>query len=211
MIGTERPKNGKPRERVLSDAELAAIWKACGDDDYGKIVRLLILTGCRRHEIGGMCWSEIDREARHVDVACGAEQKQNRAHAAAVADDVEHHRERAAHGEPRSAIWSARRRVSAAGNGARLRSMRASIWRLGPCTTSAEPCATRMADLGVMPHIIEQILNHQSGHKGGIAGIYNRSSYEREVRTALATWHDHVRSIVDGGKRKIITMPRVSA
>ena len=38
--------------------------------------------------------------------------------------------------------------------------------------------ATRMADLGVQPHIIEQILNHQSGHKRGPAGIYNRSSYE---------------------------------
>ena len=45
-----------------------------------------------------------------------------------------------------------------------------------------------MADLGVMPHIIEQILNHQSGHQRGPAGIYNRSSYEREVRAALAMW-----------------------
>jgi len=64
--------------------------------------------------------------------------------------------------------------------------------------------ATKMADIGVQPHIIEQILNHQSGHKAGPAGIYNRSSYEREVRAALALWADHVRTLVDGGERKVI-------
>ena len=58
--------------------------------------------------------------------------------------------------------------------------------------------ATRMADLGVAPHVIEQILNHQSGHKRGVAGIYNRSSYEREVRAALALWSDHIRTLVEG-------------
>ena len=46
-----------------------------------------------------------------------------------------------------------------------------------------------MTDLGIQPHIVEQVLNHQSGHKGGIAGIYNRSSYAREVRAALV-WAD---------------------
>ena len=38
---------------------LAAIWRACGDDAYGKIVKLLMLTGCRRDEIGGLRWSEL--------------------------------------------------------------------------------------------------------------------------------------------------------
>ena len=37
--------------------------------------------------------------------------------------------------------------------------------------------ATGMADIGIAPHIIEAVLNHVSGHKGGVAGIYNRSSY----------------------------------
>jgi len=60
VIGTIQPKDGKPRERVLSDNELAAIWNACKDDDYGRIVRLLILLGARRQEIGGLRWSELD-------------------------------------------------------------------------------------------------------------------------------------------------------
>src|SRR6516162_1425222 len=46
VIGTIRPPEGKPRERVLSDPELAAVWHACGDDHHGKIVKLLICTGC---------------------------------------------------------------------------------------------------------------------------------------------------------------------
>ena len=66
--------------------------------------------------------------------------------------------------------------------------------------------ATGMANISIMPHVIEQILNHQSGHKAGPAGIYNKSSYEREVRAALAMWEDHVRSIVAGGQRKILHM-----
>src|SRR5262249_15130965 len=69
--------------------------------------------------------------------------------------------------------------------------------------------ATRMADIGVLPHVIEQILNHQSGHKAGPAGIYNRSSYEREVRSALALWHDHIRALTEDGKRKIISLPQI--
>jgi hypothetical protein len=63
--------------------------------------------------------------------------------------------------------------------------------------------ATAMADIGVMPHVIEQILNHQSGHRAGVAGIYNRSSYAREVRAALALWEDHIRSLIEGGERKV--------
>ena len=40
--------------------------------------------------------------------------------------------------------------------------------------------------------------------RAGIAGIYNRSPYEREVRAALALWQDHVRTLVEGGERKVV-------
>ena len=66
--------------------------------------------------------------------------------------------------------------------------------------------ATRMADLGVQPHVIEAVLNHQSGHKAGPAGIYNRSTYVNEVRAALLLWEDRVRTLVEGGERKILHM-----
>jgi integrase len=58
----ELPRRAKvSRERVLSDVELVAIWKAAPNNDYGRIVKLLMLTAQRREEIGGLAWSEIDK------------------------------------------------------------------------------------------------------------------------------------------------------
>ena len=56
--------------------------------------------------------------------------------------------------------------------------------------------ATGMADIGIQPHIIEAVLNHVSGHKGGIAGVYNRANYAAEKAAALTRWDEHVASIV---------------
>ena len=70
--------------------------------------------------------------------------------------------------------------------------------------------ATRMADIGIAPHIIEEILNHKSGHKAGIASIYNRSKYWREVRAALAQWEDHIRALATGEACKILALDRTA-
>jgi hypothetical protein len=71
--------------------------------------------------------------------------------------------------------------------------------------------ATRLADIGVAPHIIEQILNHHSGHRAGPAGVYNRSNYPNEVRNALGMWADHIRTLVEGGERKVVPMAQPAA
>jgi hypothetical protein len=55
-----------------------------------------------------------------------------------------------------------------------------------------------MADIGIAPHVIEATLNHYSGHRRGVAGIYNRSRYDREVTAALARWADHVLAVAEG-------------
>src|SRR5262249_28255731 len=60
VTGTNRPPEPKSRKRVLADNELREIWNACGDDDYGRIVRLLMLTVQRRDEVGGISRTEID-------------------------------------------------------------------------------------------------------------------------------------------------------
>jgi hypothetical protein len=52
-----------------------------------------------------------------------------------------------------------------------------------------------MMELGVLPHIVEAILNHVSGHKAGVAGIYNRAKYTDEMREALARWANHLDAI----------------
>lgn len=56
-----KPGSETPRERVLSDAELALVWRASGGEhDHDRIVRLLMLTGTRREEVAGMAWPEIE-------------------------------------------------------------------------------------------------------------------------------------------------------
>jgi hypothetical protein len=66
--------------------------------------------------------------------------------------------------------------------------------------------ATHMAELGVQPHIVEAVLNHVSGHKAGVAGIYNKAAYEREKRQALAIWADHVMAAVEGRASNVVPL-----
>ena len=67
--------------------------------------------------------------------------------------------------------------------------------------------ATGMADIGIQPHIIEAALNHFSGHRRGVAGIYNRSTYALEVKSALERWSNHVLALVEGRASNIVAMP----
>jgi integrase len=56
-------------------------------------------------------------------------------------------------------------------------------------------CATQLGELGVLPHVAEHALNHLSGAKGGIAGVYNRSKMSDAVREGLQRWADYVECI----------------
>lgn len=207
VIGTTRPLEGKPRERVLDDGELAAIWKACDDDAFGKVIRLLILTGARRAEVGGMRWSEIDLEKGTWSLP-SERVKNGRAHTLPLTPLA------------LSIIESVPRRVgrdhlfgTRSDGGLSHWHQKAELdqrltikpWRVHDLRRTL---ATRLCDLGIAPHIVEQILNHQSGHRGGVAGIYNRSSYANEVKAALALWSDHIRTLVEGGERKVVPMAR---
>jgi integrase len=207
--GVIKPEEGAARARVLSDAELAAIWHACDDDDHGRIVRLLCLTGCRRQEIGGMAWSELDAE--HGVLVIPAERSKNKLEHALwlplMAWDIIQSVPRMAN---RDQLFGAR---TSKGFTAWADAKADLDRKLG--TTVApfvlhdirRSVATGMANLGVQPHVIETILNHVSGHKSGIAGIYNRSSYQRDVRAAMALWADYIRSLIEGGERKVLMMP----
>jgi integrase len=197
-----------PRERVLSETELAAIWKACRDDHFGVAVKLLTLTACRRQEIGGLRWGEIDFD-RGIVTIDSSRAKNHRALSLLlppVAIDL---------------LRSMPRRDGCVfGNGVNgLSGWSYAISVLNNKITAAEgkplppwtlhdirrSVATHMAELGVQPHIVEAVLNHQSGHKAGVAGIYNRSTYEREKRLALELWADHLTAVV--GSRQSVVVP----
>ena len=206
VVGTRRPQGNKPRERVLSDSELVALWNACKDDDCGRIFRLLILLGQRRSEIGGMRWSEFDNPEQPAAWTLPAERSKNgRAHTLPLMPMVADIINSVPRMVSRDQLFGARSEDGFAswnkGKIALDRRSGVANWTPHDIRRSV---ATKMADIGVQPHIIEQVLNHQSGHKAGPVGIYNRSSYEREVRNALALWEDHVRALVEGSERKLI-------
>jgi integrase len=187
------------RERVLTDAELVAIWQACPDNAYGRIVRLLMLTAQRRDEIGALAWSEVEEQdalGTSLIALPGERTKNGRPHAVPLSTLALE----SLTGQPRVV---GRALVFGEGEGgfsgwskSKERLDKASGvtgWRLHDLRRTA---ATRMADLGVAPHVVEAILNHISGHKAGVAGIYNKAMYLPEKRAALDLWADHVQLIV---------------
>jgi hypothetical protein len=68
-----------------------------------------------------------------------------------------------------------------------------------------------MASIGVQPHIVEAVLNHISGAKAGVAGIYNRAAYEPEKRRALDMWAEHLDAIVTNRSAVVTPLRREPA
>ncbi|MFZ3352260.1 MAG: integrase arm-type DNA-binding domain-containing protein [Xanthobacteraceae bacterium] len=202
VFGTEIATEAGARERVLSDDELRAIWHALEGDQYGAIVKLLLLTAQRRDEIGAVCFSEIDFDKAAVTLP-PTRTKNKREHvvplsAPALAILKAQSRRALADGAPRDLVFGLRGGPfsgwsdSKAMLDARIKERAGSSiahWTLHDMRRTA---ATVMADrLGVQPHIIEALLNH-IGSRSGVAGVYNRAAYEREKRAALDIWGEHV-------------------
>ena len=204
VVGTVKGEETS-RERVLTPDELAAIWRATADlNGYDAIVRLLMLTGARKSEIGGMAWSEIDRE-RMLWVLPAARTKNKREH------EVPLSRQALAiiaefpelpgcpylfgrGGRTSFSGWSqSKARLDAritAQQGAPLAS-----WIVHDIRRSV---VTHLAEVAIAPpHIIEAVVNHVSGHKDGVAGIYNRAAYRAEKASALQRWADWLDAMVE--------------
>jgi len=203
VIGTRKPAEAGSREHVLTDAELVQVWNACGDDDFGRIIRLLILLGSRRAEVGGMCWSELDLDVG-VWTLPAARSKNHRQHvivlppaALAIINAVLQTSRDPLFGDRADkgfTSWSRGRQDLDRRLAGRVRP-----WRIHDIRRTV---ATRMADIGIEPHVIEAALNHFSGHRRGVAGVYNRSSYDRAVKSALARWSEHVLALVEGARKQ---------
>jgi integrase len=206
VAGTPRADERGSRDRVLTQAELAELWAALPQGDFGEIVRLLILTGQRREEIGGLCWSEVDLD-RGLIVLAPERTKNLRQHEVPLSAQARTILARQPKRKGRDYIfgigeagfsgWSkSKERLDQAlltkRKEADRRTKPLPSWRIHDLRRSA---ATGMGELGVLPHIIEAVLNHVSGHKGGVAGIYNRARYEGEMRDALQRWADYVEKI----------------
>ena len=207
VIATEEPKAADARERVLTADELKAVWKVCGDDDYGRIVRLLILTACRREEIGGLKWSEIDLEQGTITIPAerSKNHREHRLTLPAIAIDI---LKAIPQRLDREYVFGSRGDGFVTwtfGKRALLKASGTSGWRLHDLRHTI---STNMHELGIEPHVVGAVLNHASGHKAGVAGRYNHAQYRQPMKTALAMWAAHVASVVSGEPSNLVALRR---
>jgi integrase len=210
VTATNDPIEGiMPRERVLADDEFRMIWKACEeDDDFSRIVKLLLLTGCRREEIGGLKRSEVNFDTGVMTIP-GTRTKNRRTLDLPLPEiALEILRSTPAH-EGRDYFFGRFGGSFSGWSAGKLRIDAQVVLTSGktiPAWTLHDlrrTCRTGMGKLGVPPHIAELVINHV---KGGVEAIYDRHRYQREIAAALALWGDHVRSIVDGEAPKVVSL-----
>jgi integrase len=213
VTGT-KPTKEKSRERVLSHEELRLIWNNLDDSQFGDLIRLLALTGQRAAEIGGLRWSELT----DYGFTLPSERTKNaRIHTVPLSDRARdilaaQPRRQGPDGKLRDLIFG----YSDGPFAGWAKAQDALNQRIERATGKALPhwvphdvrrsFATHASDLGIQPHIIEAILNHTSGFRAGVAGIYNRNPYDAEKARALTLWADHLMAIVEGREGNVVPM-----
>jgi integrase len=198
MIGLSKQKETS-RDRVLSDDELVKVWKAADAElayPFGDAIRLLILTGARREEIGQLRWSEIDGDTIHLE---GARTKNGERHdiplsapARALLEGLPKMSECdfvfSSFGTKPIAAWGiAKERLDAI--------VQIEPWRIHDLRRTV---ATGLQRLGIGLQVVESVLGHTSGSRAGIIGIYQRHTYANEKRMALEAWGAHVAGLIAG-------------
>jgi integrase len=213
FAGIEAEGRDVPRDRVLTDAELGAAWRAAGrlGPPFGPCLRFLMLTLQRRDEVAGMRWHELAPDLSTWTIPAGRA-KNGKAHIVHLA-------------EPARAILRAVPRVGASGlvltttgrtplsgfSGAKLRldaamevERVASAAGEGPGAAAAEPVppwrlhdlrrtgVTALARLRFPPHVCDRLLNHAEGAIRGVAAVYQRHDFLAERKEALEAWARHV-------------------
>jgi integrase len=207
-----RPPPAKPRDRALGEDEIRRLWKTCDavHPAYAAAVRMLLLTGARLREVANMTRDELSADGT-VWTLPGSRTKNHRAHVVplpplareviASAPQIAGSFVFSTDGRGPLTGWSRAKHKLDAAMGANV-----PPWRLHDLRRTA---VTGMAELGIRPDVIELCVNHVSGVRGGIAGVYNKSELLPERREALERWARHVQGLVsDEAPGKVVTMLR---
>lgn len=177
MDRMKAPPPSKPRARFLTDGELKRVWHACGDDPFGKIVRLLILTGQR---LGEMSQLETSMIGDAVITLPATLTKNGREHKFPI-------------GPMTQSIARPLRFNGYGKSKARLDNVSGvSEWTLHDLRRTF---ASGLASLGVQLPVVERLLNHVSGSFAGIVGVYQRYDFFPEMKDAVAKWEAHILKI----------------
>jgi integrase len=209
VIATRDPEAGAlPRERVLSDAEIKTLWNALDDDEFGEfaaIVKLLLLTGCRRAEIGGLQWSEVDDESGTLTIP-STRTKNRRTLVLPLpppALDIlrkvpRNHNPNVFGGRDGFTSWS----IGMKKLNDRLATEGTALphWTLHDLRRTMR---TGLGRLGVRPDVCEMAIGHS---RATIVATYDRYRYQPEIAAALVQWSEHVMAIVEGRKSKVVPL-----
>jgi integrase len=185
-----KPAKEKSRERVLDDTELKLTWEAADREGgpAGALVKLLILTGARRNEITELSRDEIKAEVIELP---GERTKNGLPHTIPLTPMVCQVFETL----PRTGrfVLNGTDRPFGDHSGAKEKIAPAiRPWTLHDLRRSF---ASGLQRLGVAPHIVELALNHRSGTFSGVAGIYQRHRYAKEVQDSFELWSEHIETL----------------
>ena len=217
------PTTINKRDRVLSDEEAAAIWRAASEaaHPFGAIVRLLMLTGQRREEVAGMTWAELSEDFATWTIPA-TRTKNGIPHLVPLSQPARELLQTFApdspgDGAPRrenlSLVFPGGRGTSFSGWSKAKTQLDTGSgvfgWWLHDLRRTL---ATGLQRLGVRLEVTEAVLNHLSGSRAGIVGIYQRHDWAEEKRSALDAWSAHLLAVADGRQidAKVIALTRMS-
>lgn len=209
--GLHKPDQPSPRDRVLTDAEIKKFWSACdaASEPFGAALKLLLLTGCRRNEVVSMRHAELSEDGM-VWTIPSERTKNKRVHVVPLSPTARDILKSVKSlGGPLLFTTSGQTQISGFSKvKQRLdEAMEIAPWRIHDLRRTA---ATGMADIGIAPHVVEAVLNHVSGSKAGVAGVYNRAAYGPEKRVALERWAAHIKGIVAGKPADVVSLRSAS-
>jgi integrase len=195
MDGLERPEASGVRERVLKSTELRRLWEMCGDGPFGRVVKVMMLTGAHTDEVAGMRRSELSDDTWSVPVE---RIKIKHAYTVPLAPMVK----KILDESDSDLVFTTNGRTPFSGFSKAKASLDKRLgfsepWQLRDLRRTM---VTGMAEIGIQPHIVEACVNHIGGHKKGIARVYNKAEYEMPKRRAMERWAAHVEALVSGEK-----------
>ena len=194
LEGATLPKQ-QSRDRVLTDDELVAVWRAAEryEGHFGTIVRLLILTGMRRGECAAIQTSWLNQNVLTLPKETTKNGREHSFPIGATATSILQSHATLASQQKRTSLFPARIGLDEPFSGFSQskknldKLLNIAPWRLHDLRRTY---ASNLARLGVAPHIIERLINHITGTISGVAAIYNRHNYFEEMREAVTKYED---------------------
>jgi integrase len=208
MAHLPKPGSEVPRDRVLTDIELAQVLKNVTQlrPPFGAIFHLLALTGARRNEITGLRWSEI----KDNTIILGRDRtKAGEAHSIPLSPPALAVFKQLPRIGPGDFVFTLNGRNPVTDLAASKEKLDGLINILAWHTHDLRrTVATGLQRLGINLQVIEAVLGHVGGSRSGIVGVYQRHSFDAEKRAALEAWAREVERIVDGKPAKVLPLRR---